>query len=65
MYSVSPVHTPVVSSLELYGYLFTYVYLCFAFQLSVFLNRLTSQPIGLTAMGLFVLDKPTIITVRL
>ena len=33
------------------------------FQLSVFLNRLTSQPIGLTAMGLFVLDKPTIITV--
>ncbi|XP_060562665.1 uncharacterized protein LOC132722231 [Ruditapes philippinarum] len=32
------------------------------FMLNVFLNRLTSQPIGLTACGLFVLDKPTIVT---
>ncbi|KAH3863527.1 hypothetical protein DPMN_026516 [Dreissena polymorpha] len=31
-------------------------------QLTVFLNRLTSQPIGVTAFGLFVLDKPTITT---
>lgn len=39
----------------------TEVRICF--QLGIFLNRLTSQPIGLTACGLFVLDKPTIITV--
>ncbi|WAQ96831.1 hypothetical protein MAR_029521 [Mya arenaria] len=31
-------------------------------QLGVFLTRLTSQPIGMTAFGLFVLDKPTIFT---
>ena len=36
MYSVWPVHIPVVSNLELYGYLFTYVYLCFAFSAQCF-----------------------------
>ena len=33
------------------------------FQLTVFLNRFTGPPIGLTAAGMFVVDKSTILTV--
>ncbi len=33
------------------------------FQLNLFLARLTGEPIGLTAMNLFVIDKPAILTV--
>ena len=33
------------------------------FQLNLFLSRLTGAPIGLTAMNLFVIDKPAILTV--
>ncbi|OWF49244.1 hypothetical protein KP79_PYT05061 [Mizuhopecten yessoensis] len=32
-------------------------------QITVFLNQLTSHPIGFTAFGLFTIDRPTIITV--
>ena len=35
------------------------------FQAYVFLNRLTGTPIGLTAYGMFVVNKPTILTVSL
>ena len=34
-----------------------------AFQLTTFLNRLTGPPIGMTAAGMFVIDKSTILTV--
>ena len=36
----------------------------FFFQVNLFLNRLSGPSIGLTAMGMFVVDKPTILTVR-
>lgn len=38
--------------------------MCFLFQMSMFLNKLSGEPIGLTVLGLFVIDKPTILTVN-
>ena len=36
----------------------------YLFQVNLFLNRLSGPSIGLTAMGMFVVDKPTILTVN-
>lgn len=35
----------------------------FYYQMNMFLNKLTGDSIGLTAMDLFVIDKPTLLTV--
>ena len=34
------------------------------FQINVFLNRLNGQPIGVSVLGIFVIDKNTILAVR-
>ena len=39
-------------------------YLCVRYtQLNVFLSRLCGEPIGFTVLGIFVIDKNTILTV--
>ena len=40
-----------------------FIILTISFQLDMFLSRLTG-PIGLTALNLFVIDKPAILTIR-
>ena len=42
-----------------------YVVLGLNLQLNLFLARLSGNPIGLTAMNLFVIDKPAILTVSI
>jgi len=39
--------------------------LLFFLQINVFLHRLNGQPIGASVLGIFVIDKNTIVTVRL
>jgi len=39
-------------------------YLVVHWQVNVFLNRLNGQPIGVSLLGMFVIDKNTILAVR-
>ena len=39
-----------------------YMFEC-VFQLNVFLSRLSGEPIGFTVLGIFVIDRSTILTV--
>ncbi len=46
---------------NLYEYI--YFFINITFQINMFLSRLTGSPIGLTALNMFVVDKPTMLTV--